>query len=162
MALFVTERDRKLLSKINRELIDNIIESKILYYQLSEEDSNTNIYGEANIKYFAQSFIIPCMIEREEQNYSLEDGKLDHDIQMSVYFLRDYLVDNSIKMEIGNYIKFNNEYYEIDAIIENRYMGDKNPDTSIIGDGYGWNVSIGCRCHLVDQSMIQLEEIRFN
>jgi len=162
MALFVTERDRKFLSKVNRELIDSIIESKILYYQLSEQDNTTNIYGEASVKYFKKSYMIPCIIERGEQEYNYEDGKLDYDITLKVFFLRDYLLDYSIKMEIGNYIKYDNEFFEIDNIIENKYFADKNPDTSLIGDSYGWNVNIKCSCHLIDRSLIQLEEIRFD
>ena len=162
MPLFVTERDRKLLSKVNRELIDDIIASKIVYYQISELDSTTNIYGETPTKFFKQSFIIPCMIEREEQEYSYEEGKLDYEIQSQFYILRDYLLDKSIKIDVGNYIQYDTEFFEIDAVIENKYYGDKNPATSLVGSNYGWDVTIQCRTHLIDRSSIQLEQVRFD
>lgn len=162
MPLFVTSRDRKFLSKVNRELIDNIIETKIIYYQISEEDTATNIYGESSIKFFKNSYVLYCLVERNDQEYTMEDGKLDYNISSVFYFLRDYLVDRNIKIEIGNYLWFDNEYYEIDTIVENKYFGSKNPDTSIIGNEYGWNVSIKCNCHAIDRSIIQLEDLRFS
>ena len=163
MPLYVTERDRKLMSKINDELITDIIDSKVIYYQISEHDneSNINVYGETTTKLLYKSYQIPALIERDDPQHNREDGKIDYEQILTVYLLRDYLLDHSINIEASNYIKWDNEYYEIDYVVENKYFGDKNPLTSLAGSAYGWDVAIKLTCHLIDRSLLNIEEIRF-
>lgn len=161
MPLFVTERDKKLMSKVNRELIDDILSTKIIYFQISEKDTIGNVYGETTTKYFSNQYIIPCQIEREDQQHDLSDGKYDYNQAATFYFLRDYLLENNIVIEPSNYIQWDNEFYEIDNVVENKYHSNRNPDTSLAGQNFGWNVTIKAHCHLVDRSTINVEEIRF-
>ena len=48
--LFGSNRDFDLLVGISRELVKDLIEQEILYYKLSLEDTEANLYGEALTK----------------------------------------------------------------------------------------------------------------
>ena len=50
--LFGSNRDFDLLVNINREVLADIIEQEILYYKLSLDDTQANIYGEALEKFY--------------------------------------------------------------------------------------------------------------
>ena len=45
--IFGSNRDFNLLVGINRELLSDVVEQEVLYYKLSLEETEANLYGEA-------------------------------------------------------------------------------------------------------------------
>ena len=59
MALFGSARDASLVRTVNRELINNFIDTEVAFYKLSLEDTRANMYDEADNKvYFSPMRII--------------------------------------------------------------------------------------------------------
>ena len=58
MALFGSARDASLVRSINRELINEFIDTEVAFYKLSLEDTRSNIYDESIVDkicwYFSQ------------------------------------------------------------------------------------------------------------
>ena len=56
MPLFGGSRDISLFRTMNRELINDIIQTEIAYYKIILDQTVTNVYGESNKKYYYDYF----------------------------------------------------------------------------------------------------------
>ena len=62
-----TER-YELFSKINKELITDIIDTEVYYYKIILEDTKRNLYGEGKNKVFYNPVKIPTLVDRTNKN----------------------------------------------------------------------------------------------
>jgi len=147
MALFGGQRDMALFNKVNKELINDIIDTEIYYYQLALTETKANLYGEGKDKVFNQPVKIPCLIERNQSSQISDDFGQSYSREVQFRFLRDTLVD---------IIQWNGEYHLIDAQYSYQYVAGKNPQTWDGGDSQGLNVSIICDAHVTRQTSIKL------
>lgn len=165
MSLFGTSRDASLIRHINRELINNVIEQQVGYYKISLEKTKTNVYGEANgTKIFYDPVLINCLIERTPQVWTTDSIGPDVNQDITVRFLRDDLagIDLSIELpeggkgfqygvvpEVGDIMLWDNDYYEVDSIVENQLFVGKNPSYSYStdNDNFGSSISIIVKAH---------------
>ena len=85
--IFGSQRDFNLLIKINRELLSDVIEQEILYYKMSLEETQANIYGEAQEKVFWSPVKVNCLIDRGEPGMSVDDFGPDRGRTTSFRFL---------------------------------------------------------------------------
>lgn len=143
MALYGYSRDISFIRHINRELINNIIEQKVGYYKIILDKTSSNIYGESNgFKSYNEPILINCLIERNDQVTSTDELGQDVNRDIKFRFLRDDLAGlnlsteqtNDIKgftynivPEIGDIILWNENYYEVDAVVENQLFVGKDP-----------------------------------
>jgi len=155
MALFGSARDVSFISRINKELINDIIDTEIAYYKLVKSENKLNVYGE-NIDglYFYNPVLIPTLITREDPDFNEEDHGQDFEQTINFGFLRDTLIDINVVPEIGDIIEHNLQYYEIDNVFDNQFFAGKNPDTAYTGEGFGMNISIIVNGHLTRKSRI--------
>ena len=63
MALFGGHRDASLFRHVNKELINDIIDTEIYYYKVIIDESNINLYGEGKDKVYYN----PLKIEHCEE-----------------------------------------------------------------------------------------------
>lgn len=165
MSLYGTYRDISLIRHINRELINNIIQQQVGYYKLSLDKTTSNLYGEANgTKVFNDPVLINCLIERGDQNTSTDDFGPDVNRNMKFRFLRDDLAglslsteqindlvgfNHNVLPENGDIILWNENYYEVDGIIENQLFMGKDPSYSYSNENndFGTSLSIIVSAH---------------
>lgn len=165
MSLFGTSRDASLIRHLNRELINNIIEQQVGYYKISLEKTKTNVYGESNgTKIFYDPVLVNCLIERTPPNWTTDSFGPDVNQDITFRFLRDDLagLDLSIELaeggkgfqygiypEVGDIVLWNNDYYELDTVIENQLFIGKDPSYSYStdNDDFGLSLSIICKGH---------------
>ena len=86
--LFGSERDFNLLTKVNRELLSDIVEQEILYYKFSLDETTANLYGEALEKVFQIPVKLSCLITRGDQVVTTDDMGPDLNREASFAFLR--------------------------------------------------------------------------
>lgn len=156
MALFGGQRDMSLFNKVNKELINDIIDTEIYYYQVALTETKSNLYGEGKDKVYNQPIKIACLIERGQSTQISDDFGQSYSREVQFRFLRDTLVDKNLVPEVGDIIQWNNEYHLIDASYSYQYFAGKNPDTWDGGETQGLNVSIICDAHVTRQSSIKL------
>ena len=116
MALFGSARDASLVRHINRELINEFIDTEVAFYKLSLEDTRANLYDEADNKVYFAPIRLNCIIEKGDKSYIGDDAGYDQTREGFFNFLRDDLKDNNIVIEEGDFIEYDNEYYEIDGV----------------------------------------------
>ncbi len=120
---FNKARDIRFFETISRELVDEVIKTKVVLYKLVVSDLKTNIYGEALNKTYYKPIETTAIIERDdtEANY---DG-LGPDIGQSVEFRfnRFTLKEVGFYPEIGDIVHHNNAYFEISNVREDQLVG---------------------------------------
>ena len=147
--LFGSNRDFNLLVNINRELVKDVLEQEILYYKLSLEETEANLYGEALTKNYWSPLKLNCMITRGDQVVSSDDFGPDLNREASFAFIREDLVDVNMVPEVGDIVVWNEDYYEVDTVRENQlFVGrDKSYNLTEYGDKFGSSLSIIVDCH---------------
>ena len=162
MSLFGSKKDFGLLTKMNRELLQDIIEQEIAFYKLSINETHANIYGESSEKSFYDPIVMQCLITRGDQVYTTDDFGPDVARELTFAFLRDDFVDLGLVPEVGDIIMLAEDYYEIDSIVENEDFFGKDPDYNYArSDKYGKSISIRCSAHLTRADKLGITRTRF-
>ena len=134
---------------MNRALLRDIIQQEAVYYKISLEDTQSNIYGESLHKTFLPPVLINCLLTTSDQTATVDELGPDIQRTLSFAFLRDDLVDASLVPEIGDIIMLYENYYEVDLVKENQYFFGKDDSYNYgRGDKYGESISIICETHL--------------
>ncbi len=165
MALFGSERDASLVKKINRELINEIIDMEVAHYKLSLEDTRANMYDESDSKVYYSPMRINCIIEKGEKSYLADDAGYDQTREGFFNFLRDDLKDKNIIIEEGDIIEYDNEYYEIDGVSSSQYFRGTNPSSDIgfvEGDRgeFGLQLAVRVTAHVTRRNRLNIQEVR--
>lgn len=161
MAIFGSQRDRDFLRKINYELIKRVVNTNVDYWKLDIEQNTVNVYGEAEYKkqYFAP-IRIHALIDRNDQQYESDVFGSNYQNGIIAGFLRDELIQESTYPEVGDVFAWDNEYWEVDGVIENQYWFGKNPIT-YRSERYGYHVSMMVSAHLMDRTKVHLDDLDF-
>ena len=130
MALFGGSRDISLFRHINKELINNIIQQSVGYYTINLEKTTSNIYGESSNKTYNDPILVNCLIERNAQAWTETEFGTDVTREINVRFLRDILVDINLVPQVGDVVLWQENYYEISALVENQFVVGKDPSYS--------------------------------
>jgi hypothetical protein len=165
MSLFGTARDASLVRHINRELINNIIEQQVGYYKIDLTRTQQNMYGESNgEKFYYDPVLTNGLIERTPPTWTNTDFGPDVNQDITVRFLRDDLAGVKLSTElsgggqgftygivpeVGDILLWNDDFYEVDSIIENQLFVGKDPGYSYStdNDNFGSSISIIVNAH---------------
>ena len=165
MALFSSSRDASLVRSLNRELMRRIITIEVEFYKLALNETESNIYGESNKKTYYQPVRLYSLINKSDTTSADDDTGLNISKSVVYSFLRDDLVDLGLVIEIGDIIKYDAAYYEIDNVRHQQYWMGRNPDTLIAQvqreiNEHGYSVAISAEAHMTRLSSLNLVEVR--
>lgn len=165
MPLYGTGRDVSLIRRLNRELLDRIIDIEVEFYKLATDYIKTNLYGEAAKKIFFNPVRLNCLIKRGRKQTTISSETLDSIRSIDFRFLRDNLVDANIVLEEGDIIAWDNEYFELKTVSSEQLWTGKNPTTytgTTTGETpeFGYEIGIVATGHKVRLSSLQLVEVR--
>ena len=162
MALFGGSRDISLFDTLNRELINDIIQTEIGYYKFVLEKTTTNVYGESEGKMFYEPVRIACLIMKQDQVWSSDDFGSDVNQPIDFRFLKQELKDINLVPEVGDILLFKNNFYEVDARVENQLILGKDPDYAIStgATDFGNSHSIILKTHLSRVEKLNLIPLR--
>lgn len=148
--IFGSKGDFNLFVGINRELLSNVVEQEILFYKLSLDQMQANIYGEATEKVYWQAVKLNALIERGDQQISTDE--FGPDVIRSVKFnlLQQDLTDADVHPELGDIVYWMENYYEVDNVNINQLFVGKDPDYALTtyGPNFGGSVSVMLETHL--------------
>jgi hypothetical protein len=161
MALFGGQRDAKFMASINAELINAIIDTEIEFYKLIVEQSQSNLYGEAESKSYYDSILIPCVVTKDDKSANMDDYGHTYTRTGTFAISRDILVKADFYPEVGDILLWDNEYFEIDNVDANQYFAGKNPETWPNGDSHGYSVSVVVSAHVTRQTPQGITDIRY-
>ena len=151
-------KDLATIEKFNRELLgepnisdDGIIDQFVILYRTSVYETDTNMYGEASEgKVYKRPVKLPCIVDAGDFDFNYSDFGPDNKQDVSFAFQRAYLVEVDLKPEIGDIMKWNDGYFEVDKFNENQ----------LIGGNFDNSHSIVVSAHLTRMPTTNLEEYR--
>jgi hypothetical protein len=149
MPRFVTERDFLFFQHINREIVVDVIDVEVVLYKIIQDIANVNIYGESISKARYRGISLNALIKYPKAQPGSEG--FGYDITqpgVEFRFVRKLLQDVDVYPDIGDIIKYNESYYEIDNINETQLIAAR-PD---------YNHNIICETHLTRKSSLNIEE----
>ena len=175
MSLFGTSRDVSLVRHLNRELINNVIEQQVGYYKIVLDRTTSNMYGESNgNKVYNDPVLINCLLERTPPTYEINDFGSDYQQDLTARFLRDDLAgielpydqntgnNFGIYPEVGDVMLWQENYYEIDTVVENQLFVGKDPSYSYSSNNtdFGSSISIIVKGYYVRPEKLGISQQR--
>ena len=160
MAIFGGERDISLFYHLNKEMIQKIMDVQVLFYRLNLNATDTNFYGESAKKVYEAPILIHTVINLSPSETTSDDFGVDKVQTAEFGFLRDILIEQNFKPEIGDIIEYDSTMWEIDNVVEAQYYASKNPDSWFGGTNFGYSVSMVCNAHRTRQSQLQIVPVR--
>jgi len=151
-------KDLATIEKFNRELLgepnisdDGIIDQFVILHRVSVYETDTNMYGEASEgKVYKRPVKLPCIVDAGDFDFNYDDFGPDNRQSVSFAFQRAYLVEVDLRPEIGDIMKWNDGYFEVDKFNENQ----------LIGGNFDNSHSIVVSANLVRRPTVNLEEYR--
>ena len=162
MALFGGSRDVCLFNNLNKELINDIIQTEVAYYKFALEQTVSNVYGEAPGKNYYEPLKIACLIDRQDQSWSSDSFGSDVNQTIGFRFLKQELQDINLLPEVGDLLLFKNNFYEVDSKVENQLILGKDPDYAMATEttDFGKSFSIIVNAHISRVEKLNLIPLR--
>jgi len=148
MPKFLQARDINLFKSIARELVDDVIQNTIVLFKINMNETKVNIYGESLNKNWYPGVQVYALVGKEPESVRYESFGPDTDQNVTFKLDRWMLEEKGIYPEIGDIIKWNEGYFEIDNTNEIQLVG---------GQTYN-NFSIVCSTFMVSKSNLNIEE----
>ena len=123
--LFLGKKERDLVKQVNDELIEKIIGQQILYYSIDLAATNFHeLYGEAVEKTFLPPIRVYALVEYTEFSTDyMEDVGIDKSWEIMVNFHKRRLEeDQDLYVREGDFVLYNDSYYEIVKLSEPRLL----------------------------------------
>lgn len=167
MALFGSSRDISFMLKVNKELLNDIIQQEVDYYQKylpeTKAKDTGNLYGEASAqKTYYAPVRVTCLIDRQDQA-TVQEDQFGMDVTQAVTFkfLRPALKEINLVPGVGDIIELRGSYYEVDGIVDNQFiMGRDGEYPKNVGSEFGENLSMICNTHLARVARLQIIKAR--
>ena len=162
MALFGGSRDVSLFHNLNKELINDIIQTEVAYYKFALEQTSINVYGEAVGKQYFEPLKIACLIDKQDQSWSSDDFGSDVNQVIDYRFLKQELKDINLKPEVGDILLFRNSFFEVDGTNENQLILGRDSDYAISTEtqDFGSSFSIIVNTHMSRVEKLNLIPLR--
>jgi hypothetical protein len=168
MALFGSSRDISMFKRINRELLDNVIQQEVDYYKYylpeTKSTGTENLYGEASSqKSYYTPVRLTCLLERGDQTY-VQDDQFGIDVTQTITFkfFKPRLRELELDPAGGDIIEVRGVYYEIDQVNENQFILGKDSDYGkSVGSEFGESLSIICVGHYTRTTRLQIVKGRY-
>lgn len=154
--IFGSRRDANLLTHIDRELVQHVVEQEVLFYKIDIVSSEDNLYGEAPEKSYWEPVRVTCLIKRADQSWNEQDYGTDYNRPFEFRFIKADFEDFGFRPDIGDIIEWHKIYYEVNGYKENQFFVGKD-DLYRLDDGtngtidrtekFGNSVSVVLRAH---------------
>lgn len=113
--LFVGKKERDLVKQVNDELIERVIGQTILYYPISQDETNYHsLYREAINKTFMPPIRVYALVDWEGSETTSTSFGVDRRASITVHFHKRRLTeDQDLYVREGDFVLYGQDYYEI-------------------------------------------------
>ena len=117
---------------------------------------------EAPGKNFFEPLKIACLINKEDQAWSSDQFGSDINQAINFRFLKEELRNINLVPEVGDLLLFKNNFYEVDAKVENQLILGRDPDYAISTEtiDFGDSFSILINTHISRVEKLNLIPLR--
>jgi hypothetical protein len=118
----VGPRDISIFLSIGGELTKQAVQQLVNFYKVNPYESKTNLYGESLGKTYFRPVELYARVEYGEITTTYEGFGPDATQVVKFSFVKQELIDSGIYLEVGDYIGYNNGYYEVNNVNENQFI----------------------------------------
>lgn len=127
MGLFLKSRDLELFKRLSKQLVQSVMNVQIQYIKLNIKHTKTNIYGQAKrgaIQVYKR-VKLNCLVQHTPQQFDFSQNVSY--INSTVYkFLKSTLQQKDVLPQIGDFIMWNNQYWQITNITQQQLIGNSS------------------------------------
>jgi hypothetical protein len=137
---FISDQDFEMFQQFNQEFVEEIIEVTVLFYKMDVDATESTFRGETapqGKSYDRVVEIDSLVVPDDQQTASGEKGTYDVNRSANFGFQRERLKDKEFYPQPGDVIEWDEEFFEIDNVIDNELLGTK----------YFYRHSIVCEAH---------------
>ncbi len=127
--LFFSNRDSKIITQFAHELVNKVMAIPCIVYKQDLAVTKGNIYGESIQKAYRAGVDFFAIIDRQAQGNNTDEFGYNAVQDVVFQFLRYDLERADFLLEPGDIVKYDNRFFEVTHVYENRYWGGINPDT---------------------------------
>ena len=123
---YFSARDIKVINSWNGELMGDIIQTEVLIYKMAPGLMKANIYGESSAesgKLYYPGVEATCLIDRADINTDYNEFGPDRSQAVVFKFRENVLKLVNLYPEIGDIVRFNERYHEIDNVVQEQFLG---------------------------------------
>ena len=181
MPKFFHNRDIDFIKTIAEEVVDSVVEQWISLFKMSVGESDTNLYGESLGKVYHSPATLMAIVDREPQSIVHDGFGVDREQVVTFSFNRQRIREHEIPQiltinnreipadsiqntvygypEIGDIVVFDNTYYEIGQVKQEKLIGG-SPLTFASGsiESGDNRMSLIVSAFMVRKSTIQIED----
>jgi len=172
MPLFGRSNDRKLIKHFNKEVLEDILDTRVTIFKPFINRTDANLYGEGpdGYKEWRNGITIYATILTDDQEWESTDFGLDVNQNITFSFLNEHIwavnssgtnEEKGFAIDPGDIVFFDSHYWEIDSTVRNQYLFGRNQN---ISDPHGaYNISEGeslstiAKAHLTRRSKINID-----
>lgn len=182
MPRFFNSRDVDFLKTISEEVVNEVVEQYVTLFKVSATSSRTNLYGESIGKVYHEPTNLMCIVDLPEMGVQYEGFGSDSTLSGEFRFNREKLrIDHNLPIirdvdgvkvpadfiqttqvgypEIGDILKFDEMYFEIDNVRETKLLAGAQKIYDIEdGEFENTRMELIVSAVMVRRSQIQIEE----
>ena len=123
---YFSVRDLKVINSFNSELMGDIIQTEVLIYKMAAALMKTNIYGESSPesgKLYYPGVECTCLIDKADIDTTYDQFGPDRNQTVVFKFRENMLKLVNLYPEVGDIIRFNEQYFECDNVVQMQFLG---------------------------------------
>ncbi len=121
--LYITQKEINLISDITKELIKDMIGSRIIFYPISEVKSDVHgLYNESTEKVYDNPIELECLVDSPEQTTTTNLFGPEQLQKLELYVHYRDLLDKKIDISIGDFIQYGGAFFEISSVDKMRQI----------------------------------------
>lgn len=146
---FISDQDFEMIQHYNEEFVEEVVEVLVRLYKMDVDRTKSTFRGEtspAGKEYSRTVEINTLVVPDDQQTAEGEKGTYDINRTANFGFQRERLKDKDIYPQRGDLIEWDEEFFEIENVVDNELLGTK----------YFYRHSIVCDSHRVRTSNTDL------
>jgi hypothetical protein len=123
---YFSVRDMKLVNSFNGELMGDIIQTSVLIYKMAPSEMKSNVYGESSPesgKLYYPGVEVTCLIDKADIDTTYDQFGPDRNQTVVFKFRENMLKLVNLYPEVGDIIRFNEQYFECDNTVQMQFLG---------------------------------------
>ncbi len=146
---FISDQDFEMFQQYNQELVEEVVEVVVRFYKMDVDRTKSTFRGEtspAGKEYSRVVEMNTLVVPEDQQTAEGEKGTFDVNRTAQFGFQRERLKDKDFYPQRGDLIEWDEEFFEIENVVDNELLGTK----------YFYRHSIVCESHRVRTSNTDL------
>lgn len=123
MTIYFTDKEKAFFNSINEEMIEDISKQYVIIYRVNASATKVGTYSASSSKVFNPGIKVWALITILETETLVQPSSgVKHSRSIEVAIQRKHLTDNNFFFEEGDYLEWDNQYFEIGPMTQPQFV----------------------------------------